>query len=770
MSREDNGAKGPRRSIVVTSWAAIACSLFYAVPAVAQDGGLSEIIVTARRTSENLQTAPIAVSSLSSDELATRNITNVAEIANATPNLSVLEAPSNGTGSIVYIRGIGAIDATASADPPTTIYVDGVVQARPTGNAFDLPDLDRVEVLRGPQGTLFGRNTTGGAIAIYTSKPTEEFSGKAEIGYGRFNELRASAVLNTGRLGNTPFKAKLTFQNRSRDGYVDTFGRDASNSAGYYRNRALSFTLEGDLSDVVTITNRTDYNYQTALPQYQMLFVNDAARSYWEQSPDLGGPPLFVSRTPMDKTDATFYIDPRRQFDPTAKAWSNTLNIQFDISPGLQIKSITGYRHLNQKQSGQIGGSALLGIVTSASDPVGTVQSVNPLTTPYDYVKQHQWSQELQATGELGDFTYAAGLYYFKEHATDDIQVLINVVNGTSTASSVYEQVRFFRFDSRSMAAYGQLNYRPKGLDGRLEISGGLRYTYDTKEILRQTRVNGTLIGPDNPKESWKNLGWSASASYRWTDQIMTYVRAASAYRAGGFNATQIGAAPFDPEKAIAIEAGIKSELFDRHLRLNATVFKTFYKDLQILQRDAVANSNLTTNAAKATYEGVELESVAQFGGFRVDGSLGYVNPKYKEYLFVDSSGPVNLADQARFPLVAKWTWNIGAQYASPPTGFGVITPRIDYAYRSSFYFQPVDTLSVNNALLKSGATKQLSAKLTFSELPFAKDAMKNLSIQFWGDNLTNNRTLQSAVDFGYGGMGAYSRPRSYGVRIMADF
>lgn len=738
-----------------------------AAPAAETDANqLEEIVVTARKTAENLQTAPLSVSSLTADSLTERNITSVAQIANITPNLNIVAAPSNGAGTIVYLRGIGAIGATADADPPVTIYVDGVVQPRPTGNAFDLPDLERIEVLRGPQGTLFGRNTTGGAISIVTSRPTEEFGGKAEISYGRFNDAKAQVVLNTGELGDSSVKAKLTFQKRDTDGYIQTNGRSKRNWVGYSNNLAMSLTLEGDLSESVTVTNRLDYSKLGALPAYQLVFANPNAATYFGNSPAAGGPAFFVSPEPQK---ADFTIDPRRLFDPTAEAWSNTLTVVADLSDSAQLKSITGYRELDQRQSGQLGGGALRGAVSNPLVVGQPIENVNPLTTPFDYVKQHQWSQELQLTGELGDFNYATGLYYFDEHATDDIVVITNAPNATGTASARTTQVRFFSFDSRSVAAYGQLNWKPASLDERLELSAGLRYTEDKKDVVRQTRVNGTLFGPNPVSKSWDNLGWSASASYRATDLIMIYGRAASAYRAGGFNATQIGSPAFDPEKAIAIEGGVKADFFDRRARTNIAVFKTFYDDLQILQRDAVANTNFTSNAAKATYEGIEFEGTfLPGGGFQLDGSLGYVNPKYQEYIFRTAAGEQNLANVARFPLVAKWTWNVGAQIELPDTGFGTITPRVEYSFRSSFFFQPIDTLAPNNTRLGSGEKKLLNARLTFADIPLGN--VQNLTLQFYGENLTNSRTYESAVDFGYAGAVSFSRPKTYGVRLMAEF
>jgi len=305
-------------------------------------------------------------------------------------------------------------------------------------------------------------------------------------------------------------------------------------------------------------------------------------------------------------------------------------------------------------------------------------------------------------------------------------------------------------------------------------VSAGIRYSYDKKNMTRLNDINNGAVvqGPEDIADSWDNIGWSASLSYQWTPEIMTFVRGSSSFRSGAFVYSAIGSDPVDPETAIAVEGGFKTELFDRRLRFNGTAYKTWYDGIQINQRDAEAAVSRVVNAGKATFTGFDLEAQAILGnGFQLNASVGHVDPKYQEYIFIDANGdPDNIAADARFPFVSKWTYNIGAQYTSEPTNIGIWSARLDYAYQSTHYFQPVDALSVNNATQPSGASKNLRARITLSEIPIATDTLQNVQVQVYGDNLTNNRYRVSVVDFGTYATAAFNRPWSAGVRLSADF
>ncbi|MBY0511715.1 MAG: TonB-dependent receptor [Rhodospirillaceae bacterium] len=792
MSKKDCASVTPcattkHRNILLSSGSAFAifsAMAFAPQPVQAADTaalvGLEEVVVSARRVDENLQRTPLSVTALGADALKSMNITRIQELGAVTPNLVIRDAASNGMGTIAYLRGIGSISVQVLGDPPINIYVDGVVRPRPTGNAFDLPDVERIEVLRGPQGTLFGRNTTGGAIALYTKAPTEEFGGSLSASYGKNNEVSTEVVVNTGALGDTGIRSKLTFQHHTRDGWINTPGRGKSNSAGYQRTTSGAFTLAADPTDQLSITNTTYFDKINSLTAYQLVFANATALSAFSTSPGLGGPPVIIGTTPLD----IYYSDPRRLNDPYATSWGNTLNIAYEASENLTIKSITGFSGMIQKQTGQLGGSMLFGTVNrgggvTRTEPINTMTSNNSN-------RQTQFSEELQASGTFGEFSYTAGLYYFME------DIYENLTTNTPAVGAVYtltELNRNYTPKTNSYAGYANLSYKPTALDEKLEITGGIRYTDEKKSITRNSLTTSSSAGVTNNtpnqslSKSWNNVGWTGSVSYQWTPDIMTYVRGSSAFRAGSYTAVP-GTPPVDPEKATGVEAGFKSEAFDNRLRLNGAFFKTWYDNLQISQRNAATSVSVTVNAGKATFTGFDLEGTGILGnGFQINGSLGYVKPKYKEYFFLSSTGvPTNIAQYGRFPLVARWTWNLGGQYTADPMDIGVLSARVDYSQQSSYVFQPVGvipagvvqptalTLSPNNDTQKSGKAKNLRVNLALSEIPVGTDTLQNVQVQLYGDNLTNHRYRLSGVDFGTYATASFNRPRSYGIRLSADF
>jgi iron complex outermembrane receptor protein len=734
-----------------------------AQPAASQDS-LEEVVVTARRVEERQQTTPLSVTSLSPSMLKALDITRIQGLDTIAPNLVIDEGTASGFGAIVYIRGIGAISVTSYSDPPVSIYVDGVVQARPNGNAFDLPDVERVEVLRGPQGTLFGRNTTGGAISIYTKKPAQEFGGSVEFGYGNFNELNASMILNTGEIGNSGVFTKFVVQDHTYDGWVKTPGRDDANSFGYYRSKSASFSLSKAFGDNFTLDNRAFLENEADLPSFQLVTANAAVRNVLNQSQARGGPPAVIGTSPLDLE----YLDPRVALggDPNASDWGDTLTLAYEVSDNMTLKSITGYRALTPRQTGQLGGSYFVG-------PVGSLNNIDIVSqaNTFNNIEQDQESEEIQATGKIGSFSYVGGLYYFHEQVSEQ-QISQTPSFGANGIVTQAPAVLTYGLDSTSYAAYGNVGYKPEYFDEKLELSGGLRYTTDEKAEDTNRLLSGFNQGTQIASKSWDNIGWSTSLNYQWTEDLMTYVRGSSAYRSGGFNPATIGAPAFDPETAITVEAGFKTEWFDHRLRLNGAGFKTFYDSLQINQRDAQKALSVIVNAGQATYTGFELEGEAILGyGFQLNGSIGYVDPEYQTYLFKDANGnPVNIANMARFPLVSKWTYNIGGQYKSPETSIGVFTAMANYSYQSSHYFQPVDSLAPNNAANPSGPSENLKASVTLSDMPIPTGTLKNVRIQAYVDNLLDYRFKLLFVDFSSYGAAAFNRPRSYGARFTADY
>jgi iron complex outermembrane receptor protein len=325
-----------------------------------------------------------------------------------------------------------------------------------------------------------------------------------------------------------------------------------------------------------------------------------------------------------------------------------------------------------------------------------------------------------------------------------------------------------YRHVSRSAAAFSQLTWKPAGLDNRLSVTGGIRYTEDKKHL---TQSSPTPPAPRELTRKFTRLNWLANISYQWNDDIMTYARASTGYKAGGFNARAADNNGFNPEDIISYEIGFKSELFDRRVRFNAAAFHAIYDDLQVQQFLAGTNgaASTTVNAAKASYTGIEAEILAQvFDGFTVDASIGYTDRKFKKFMFVDPFTGVSadISDVAKFQYSAATTANLGAQYETELGGFGKLTARADWSYRSKIYWHPVNPF---NEEVSDGGVGLLNARLSISDISLGG---AKASLALWGKNLTKEDYLLSGIDFGALGFAgvSYGDPRSYGVELGFKF
>ena len=770
------------------------------VAAPAPSSQLEDIVVTARRINENVQTTPVSVSAVSAAQIQNLNIVRLDNLQQLAPNLTVIQNGPSSVAPLLYIRGIGSNSVALYSEPPVAIYIDGVYTPRPTAAAFDLPDLDGAEVLRGPQGTLFGRNTTGGAILLKTQEPRADAGASFRASYGSDNDFIGSAVLHTGNLGDTGIRAKIVLQDHDRDGWVKFPGYDKDEWGGSLHSYGGSFTLADNLTDNFSVNNALSYSKLKSAVGWQSVGALPTAIAYFNQSPSLGGPPFLLSTDPLDLT----YRSPRlTQNEASIKSLGDRLILDYDGGDAFHLKSISAYSKIDENLTGQLGGSYVLGRVNRLGATV--IEPVVTHVTPDEPGTQRQYSQEFNVNGKFGDFSYVGGLYYFHEKVGETIHTFqISIPGAVATAPVVVtDRSVIYTGRTKSYAAYGQASWKPSALDQKLEITGGIRYTDDKKTNATETFATASstgvtvhaganaagafvatgAVGPLPGKDSWDNVGWLGSASYEVADQIFVYARASSSFRAGGFNSGSTGAPSYGPEKAKTYEGGFKSEFFDRHLRLNASVYTTDYNDLQLNGYVPARQTNFITNAGKARFSGFEIESTAILGaGFQVDGDYGRISPKYKSYVVAASplpaacaanpTGPTCTTDAAgvaHFPQVSRSTWHIGGQWASPETSFGIVTLRGDYGYRSSTRLALLDATAPNGALQRSGTDENLSARIILSEIPLGSGKTK-FRAQVFGDNLTNHRYYVNAVDFGTTLNAIYNRPRNYGVILSADF
>lgn len=774
----------------------------------AKGGGLQDIVVTARRQSESLQKTPIAITALDSAAIEKANVQQIDKIAQIAPNL-VIQPTSGYTGAAaVFIRGIGESDTSLTADSRVGIYLDGVYVARQAGALFDLVDVERIEVLRGPQGTLFGRNTTGGAIQLVTRKPSDTFGVDARASYGRYDDWSTRARIDTGLIGALPLAASFSYLHRERDGYFDSTATGDSRDPGSLNTDALTAALKADLGDV-----RFDYAYdrnsQIGTPpffQYSCFFGAPGCAqpnpmlgqvstyAYFSRSASLGGAPLLFTGpgTRINSGGEQSALIPGKYRNRSVVQGHN-LTGSWTLSPAFAVKSITGYRKMSIFAPGGFSQGGLLGQVLDFTSP--TLFSVQPVVTfdAYDNSPQSskQFSQEVQLTGEVGDFHYMVGGYYFREKVSynedqpltfvlgvDQLAELglpaemsealalqgIDLIGLNTTPTQAYSQT------AKSHAAYAQVSWRPAALNQDLEVTAGLRYTKDKKNLTLANLTDGAPnVSNTSGRQTNDNTSFLLSVSYQVNPAATVYGKFSTGFKSGGFNPAANGLCEgavdsagacstgyrlnsFAPEKLTAYELGAKMDLFDRHLRLNMAAFYTRYDDLQVSQFLAGSSGATTAivNAGKADYKGIEVEAtLLPMRGLTLTGSFGYTDAKYKEFLF---RNPLNdtlsdISATARFPNLAKINANVAVDYAFEPMDVGVVDFRLSYAYRSKIYFFVNDMVSPFNRTTASPATNSVDARLSLGDIPLGGRAKGEIALV--GENLLDEDQIQFGIDFG---------------------
>ena len=559
--------------------------------------------------------------------------------------------------------------------------------------------------------------------------------------------------------------------------------------------------VHGDITDSFAIDYSFDWNKREGQPPYfQLVAATPNVSTYLGRSASLGGDPLIFTRDRLRSGLQEGFTDFRGdlRWDSRAKAQGHSLTLEYDAGDFLTLKSISAYREFDQDTIlGLSGNGNLRGVVFDPASPTFTsVQRVTTYQGANAPQEQRQYSQELQATGKLGDFSYVLGAYYFDEKAEEFNRQFLTLVTPVAGLVNFGFPAPFvgaiqalnpgldliglnafppshFGGTAESHAIFGQVSWRPSALDGKLELTGGLRQTWDKKTLFLDNDGNGT---PDvQGRERFRNLSWLGSASYKLTDDVMAYARVSSGYKGGGFNPRTSVLNGFDPEEVVAYEVGVKADWFDRRLRTNLALYRTDYTDLQINQFSSGSGgaTSLILNAGNARIQGIEFEATAvPVDGLTLTGSFGYTDPKYNEFAFRDpvTNALIDVADGARFANINKWNYILGAQYSFPPLGFGDLSAQVNYSYRSRIFFHPLDRVNVFNNEVSSPGQDNLSARLTLSEI--AIGGRSRLEISAWGENLADNDKIAYGIDFGGLGFGGayFAQPRSVGVDLKFNY
>jgi len=782
------------RKSLIASAVAVAVS----APAVAQDraSALEEVIVTAQKRSESLQDTPISISAFSQDTLEAIGVTEADQIADYTPNLQMGKQIGSNDNVAFNIRGVGAGETSVLSEQTVGLYMDGIYIARNTGSAFDIVDLERIEVLRGPQGALYGRNTIGGAINLITQKPADEFGFKQKFTAGNRGRFVSNTSVDTGKLGD--FAAKLSYNRKEVDGGVKNSVH--GNDLGHSESDAYRIALRWTPSDEVTVDYTYSNSERTGNASYdQISHIRGTAQaiggSIYQQAAAAASQDRVsqVSKGLSSEDDSSYSdID------------SHSLTIQWDLDNGMVFKSITSHREwesgVDDTDFGSYpsDGSTIDFASPGFRVPVGDYVSI---FSAERLSENTQFTQEFQLQGSMLDdrLDYTVGLYYFEEESDEDnpqtvllpaafmvgtipgVEFLCDINSGPATC--VGNSIKlgptpfFYGAENDSTAVYGQFIY---AATDALDITLGLRYTKDNKEVYLRNNNFST-----NPDDSWSNFSPSLNLNYQINEDVSVYATYSTGYRAGGYNARASSEADFnqnfDEETVTNYEAGIKSDWFDSRLRVNASIFHLEYDDAQVSQFKAGAGgaSSIISNAGALESDGIELEITAlPIDGLMITAAYGYVDAQYTEFYSgrtdpvtafaapsaaADAAGNEDISDVATVASSPNNSGSLIVSYDFEPTDWGQWRMQVDGTYTGDIVFHPQ-----LNLYDRTDDQTRINARLTLSDIPVSKG---NLSVAAWVKNLNNEAHREWGIDFSTLGLviSSYSELRSYGIDIVYE-
>lgn len=778
----------PVRAKIVAMCLASTALCGVTVPALAQDDAAGvesvpdmagEIIVTARRRSETLQSTPVAITAVNTAMLEAKAAVNIGDLQGAAPGLLITQQNSGAQAANISIRGLTYADIEKSQTPTVGVVVDGVTIGTNTGQLQDAFDVAQIEVLRGPQGTLFGANTIGGVISITRTKPTMEPGLKAEFSYGRWNTWTGKAVANYGDGSN--WGIKLFYFHNETDGFYNNVVRNVSAgwSKGDTYGGTILFAPEGADLDV-------QFTLENVVQKFDPVVSNIANSTE-----------VFCGFEPANECNRNTTTDLYTTFGDAAEssyhAPDATLQINYDLG-AVKLTSITGWRKSREEQTQDFDGSS----------------------TDLYYVdrRQHytQWSQEIRGSGQLFDgFDYVVGGYYF--FSKYDLTQWSRVFGFAPAVPPTLFDLNSQHVEGRteSYAFFGDFNW---AFADKFRLSFGGRISHDKKRLFNGF-AGGKLIDPDNVTvgqfvpvgtgdASFSKFTPKVGIDYRPNSDTMLYASWSRGYRSGGFSpraATALTAStPFQPETVDSYEIGAKLALFDRRLELNVAGYVSDYKDMQqnlTVPGGPTGNQTITGNVpGGALIKGIELDgSLRVTPRFRITASAAFMDSHFRDFVTCGAyaAGPVatNSCGAGLVPFdysannliyAPKFTGSLNADY-SVPTSFGKVSANVGWRHISP-YDEQLSAASLTATTNGAGEATRVTVngndprvRTTTQDLVDASVTVDftlgdtEAYVRVFGRNLTDERTTTHAFTVaGLWSFGMALEPRTYGGTIGFRF
>jgi iron complex outermembrane receptor protein len=697
---------------------ALTLGLSSAAEEPALDPEIETLWVTAERRREDPQQIPMSLSVFSGETLDRAGVASTFDLPLITPGLVVT------TNTVIgqpYLRGVGSDLISAGADASVATMIDGVYQSRPVAAIWDLYDVERVEVLKGPQGTLFGRNATGGLIHVIHRRPEPELAAEVALDYGNFDHVRVRGFLNVPVYEDRIF-ARISGLFRDHDGYTRNLFR--GNRTGDVHVGSVRGQLLGLPSDALSLHLSGDYTRDHSTRGLESKLV----------SPLSGSPAVLAGGTvPDDPRKVLFDVEPEVDLE----AWGVSGRAEWEFEP-LTFSSLSAYRKTRFDEVLDLDATEIDFASNSPEEESGT------------------FTQEFQLTSNsVGAFEWLGGVYYLHESAFQMLDVRITPFGIRDRPSADLK--------ADAIAVYANASYE---LLERFRISAGLRYSYERREMDYLETLNGAVIAQFDRDDDWDAWTPRFALEYFPCNGNLLYANISRGFKSGGFNTTVAQDFPFDPEFVWAYEIGFKTSLPDGWGHVNGAMFYYDYSDiqLQVLSEDAAIPFPLVKNAGEATIWGAEAQVVlSPVAGLTFDLSVAYLNAHFDDLQAPDPNDPAADPDQSgnRLPKAPEFSIGIGAEYAWQLGHFGTLTPRVDYRYQSAIYFDIFEYSSV-----RQNGYSLVNARLEW------ESAGGNWEVAVFGRNLADRTWAHSGIrlDGQIGNLRYWGAPRSYGFQVALRY
>ncbi|WP_448246544.1 TonB-dependent receptor [Thalassotalea agariperforans] len=741
------------------------------VVSIVKEQSIEKIVVTAQKRTENIQEVPISITAIEPTKIENVGFKQLNEIAEFIPNMRM--TTTNDSGSVISLRGVGAASRNIGFDSRVGLYLDGVYLGQSLANNQDIFDLERIEVLRGPQGTLFGKNNVAGAVHLISKKPTDEFFGRVGLGVGNYDLQQVNAIINSPLSDN--IFAKLSVNSFKRDGLTENIV--TGNWLNEQDNQSFRLQLSGDISHSLSFHFSVDQ-----LTSERLSFDGEPITD------TLG---LLRNTEAPERRKVSFDIDPYEE----RELGGEILTLDWQLANGFILKSITGHRESN-------------------IEFVNDFDFSNAEVAAFNYLDDYdQYSQELQLISPIGKFQYVAGVYYYQQDAytkrqpkvLDDAITLFTGVErslieyGASLGDPQSQGLltAFYpgvlntegRVDTSNLAVFFNSNYQ---LNNKFTLDLGFRYSDEKKAIDWQISsieaetgrpiIPALKLANGSVKDTSRYHDFSplVSLKYQVNDDVHSYIKYASGYKSGGYNADfltqdQLDAGiAFDKETVETYEIGLKGYAFEQSLMFSSALFYSQYDDFQVNQLVKLSSGTTALsirNAAEVTTKGLELEAIYYTDSFEYFAAIGLLDGKFDKF----KNGGLNGEDLSGSPLpeVSDYTFNLGVNYFRQLSSINSeLTLSMNYHYIDDYSSDLDGTSEINLAdgdVLKVGEISGYgiaNASITISPLN------SGFTFSLWAKNIADEDSpvLLGRKSFFGARRNVYVEPKMYGLTAQYNF